>query len=64
MAPSSRVPVSASEAPWQGWEQGSVSETGWMLGSSEESVGGGDGESVPGSEAGFSVLPPCASQRF
>lgn len=40
------------------------SGTGWLLGSSRESVGGGEGESVPGSEVGAPVAPLWGSLRF
>lgn len=56
-APSSSVPLSSCCSPWQDCEQGTVSRTGWLLGSSRESVGGGEGESVPGSETGGSAAP-------
>lgn len=61
-APSSRVSVSSSGSQWQDWEQGAVS--GRLLGSCKESVGGGEGESVPGSEVGAPVVPLCGSLRF
>lgn len=56
--------VSSSGSQWQDWEQGGLSGTGWLLGSSKESVGGGDGESVPGSEVGAFAVPLCGSLRF
>lgn len=64
VAPSSRASVSSSGSQWQDWEQGVGSGTGWLLGSSRESVGGGEGESVPGSEVGAPVAPLWGSLRF
>lgn len=54
--------MSSSGSQWQEWEQEEVlSGTGRSLGSklasSRESVGGGEGESVPGSEVGASAVP-------
>lgn len=54
-APSTSVSVSGCWSQWQDWEQGAVSGTGWPLGSSRESVGGGEGELVP--ETGVSAAP-------
>lgn len=64
-ASSSRAPVSSCGSQWQDWEQGVVvSGTGWLLGSGKESVGGGEGDSVPGSEVGAPAVPPSWPLRF
>lgn len=53
--------MSSTGPQWQEWEQEVVSGTGQVLGSSRESVGGGEGESVPGSEAAAAApaVPSC-----
>lgn len=64
-APSSKVSASSCGSQWQDCGQGVVvSGAGWLPGSDKESVGGGEGESVPGSEEGVAAVPPCGSLRF
>lgn len=50
--------VSVCGSQWHEWEQEVLSAAGQAPGSGTESVGGGDGESVPGSEAGAPAVPP------
>lgn len=62
-ASSSRVSVSSCGSQGQEWEQEEVeavvvSGAGQVPGSSRESVGGGEGESVPGLEVGAPSVPP------
>lgn len=63
--PSSRIRFVLSSGPqWQEWAQEVVSKTEHALGSGKESVGGGEGESVPGSEVEAPEAPPCWPLRF
>lgn len=51
------VSLSSCCSLWRDCEQGTVSGTEGLLGSSEVSVGGGEGESLPRSETGGSAAP-------